>query len=463
MLKLDKRLRAVADEVSGQTLADIGCDHGKVSAVCLIEGRVNKVIACDISRESLKKAVTLAQRLGLENMECRAGDGLEPLKEGEADCAVIAGMGGNEIISILSKGLKGVGKFVLVAHRNVVELRKFLRSVGLYIQKDYTVEEGGKFYDVIVALANGGRDCDSDERSLYVGKNTALNDDFAKYSRHIREKYSKLGEYADETLKKTYGYCMHAKDFKIKDVTDEIEKHAPLSLMLDFDSAGLNCGDKEQPLKGIMLAENATFSVLEECVQKGCNLLVTHHPSVFGKERDLYSERLIEKAVKEGINLYSCHTNLDCCKGGLNDYLAKLFELKKVRIIDGCAREGILPKPLKLKEFARLLAKLLDDNNVKYVGDGEKTISKIAVCTGAGARDDQLVEYARDNGVDCIAGGESKISIALKIRDYNLALVDFGHYNSEIFCTEIFRSWLDGKFGDMIFVSQSDKDPYRKA
>lgn len=463
MLRLDKRLRAVVDEIRADVLADIGCDHGKVSAQALKEGRARKVIACDVSSGSLEKARVLAKRLSLGNMECRLGDGLRPLCENEADCAVIAGMGGNEIISILSDGLKGIKRFILVAHRKVVDLRRFLSANGLYVDKDYTVEENGKFYDIIVALADSGRDCALDERSIYIGKNSCSNPDFVKYSRHIREKYLNLKDYADETLRKIYGYCMKKDDLKIKDVTDEIERHAPLSLMLDFDSAGLNQGDPQQPLKGIMLAENATFSVLEECRDKGCNLLVTHHPSVFGEERDLYSERLLAKAREYGVNLYSCHTNLDCCKGGLNDCLCDKLGLKKVKIIDGCAREGVLAKPLKLKEFASLTASLLKDGNVKYVGDGERTIEKIAVCTGAGARDDELVEYAKNNGVDCIASGESKISVAIKIRDYDLTLVDFGHYNSEIFCIDIFRSWLDAKFGDMIAVSESDTDPYVKA
>lgn len=463
MLKLDKRLRAVVNEVSGETLADIGCDHGKVSAMSLIEKRVKKVIACDISEGSLDKAKKLADTYSLDNMQCRLGDGLAPIENGEADCAVIAGMGGNEIMSILSKGLKGVKKFILVAHRNVVELRRFLSKNNLFIDKDYTVAEGGKFYDIIVALADTDRDCKLDERQIYSGLNTPQNPDFVKYSRHIRQKYASLGEYADETLKKIYLYCMKKDDFKIKDVTDEIEKHAPLELMLDFDSAGLNCGNKDDSLKGIMLAENVTFATLEECKNKACNLLLTHHPSVFGEERDIYSEKILLRAKEYGINLYSCHTNLDCCKGGLNDYAANLLGLKKVKIIDGCAREGVLDKPQKLKDFAQKVAEVFSDNNVKYAGDADKIITKVAVCTGAGARDDELVEYAHDNGVDCIVGGESKISIALKIRDYGLSLVDFGHYNSEIFCIDIFVSWLEEKFGDLIQISQCDKDPYAKA
>lgn len=465
MLKLDKRLRAVVDEIEGETLADIGCDHGKVCVESLFEGKVKRAIACDISQDSLDKARRLAKESGLENIECRQGDGLEPLKEDEVDCAVIAGMGGNEIMSILSKDLKGIKRFVLVAHRNTIELREFLSKRDLYIQKDYIVSENGKFYDIIVALAGTGKDCRLTRRKLLVGQNTD-GDDFMTYSRHIRKKYDVLKEFENTSeqarlIAEINKYCMQTDNIKVKDIADEIEKHAPLSLMLDFDSAGLNQGDREERVKGILLAENVTFATLEECKEKGCNLLLTHHPSVFGEEIDAHTESLLKKAREYGVNLYSCHTNLDCCKGGLNDHFAKLLDLKKVKIIDGCAREGQLKNSSTLKEFAKMLSEILKDDNVKYVGPDDKKIDKIAICTGAGARDDELVEYARQNGIDCIVGGESKLSIALKINDYKIALVDVGHYTSEIFCIEIFKSWLDDKFGDMLKVSERDTDPYK--
>lgn len=465
MIKLDKRLRAVVDEIEGDTLADIGCDHGKVCVASLVEGKVKRAVACDISKDSLDKARRLAKEYGLDNIECRLGDGLQPLEDNEIDCAVIAGMGGNEIMSILSRSLKGIKRFVLVAHRNTIELREFLSEHYMYIKKDYIVCENGKFYDIIVALAGTGKDCALTKRQLFVGQNRD-GDDFMIYSRHIRQKYGQLKEFENtsepaKTIAEIKEYCMQTNQIKVKDITDEIEKHAPLSQMLDFDSAGLNQGNSDEVVKGILLAENVTYATLEECKDKGCNLLVTHHPSVFGEEIDEYTESVLRKAKEYGINLYSCHTNLDCCKGGLNDHLAKLLGLKKVKIIDGCAREGYLKNSLTLREFAKFMSEVLKDDNVKYVGSDDRKIDKIAICTGAGARDDELVEYARQNGIDCIVGGESKLSIALKIIDYKIALVDVGHYTSEIFCIDIFRSWLDDKFGDMLKVSERDIDPYR--
>ncbi|MDE7078540.1 MAG: Nif3-like dinuclear metal center hexameric protein [Clostridia bacterium] len=245
---------------------------------------------------------------------------------------------------------------------------------------------------------------------------------------------------------------------KVKDVVSVIEKHAPLSQMLDFDSAGLNYGDMENEVSGIMLAQNVTYYTLEECRSSCCNLLITHHPSVFGEEIDRYTQSILDKAKEYKINLYSCHTNLDCCSGGLNDRFASLLGMKDVKVIDGCAREGKIQET-NLFSLSKKVADILQDGNVKFVGDKNKRISKIAVCTGAGARDEELIEYAKENGVDCIIGGESKISIALRVIDYSLSLIDVGHYESEIFCVDIFKEWLE-EFSSIIRISQTDVSPY---
>lgn len=245
---------------------------------------------------------------------------------------------------------------------------------------------------------------------------------------------------------------------KVKDVISVIEKRAPLSLSYDFDSAGLNYGDFESEVKGILIAQNVTYYTLEECRSKGCNLLITHHPSLFGEEIDAYGQSLIDVAKKYSINLYSCHTNLDCCDGGLNDYLANLLGMKEVIVVDGCAREGII-EPTDLISLAKKVARILDDPNVKYVGDADKKINKVIVCSGAGARDEELIEYAKANSIDCVIGGESKISIALRVIDYSLSLIDVGHFESEIFCEKILSEWLE-EFSSIIVISQTDVSPY---
>ena len=151
MIKLDNRLRALLSEIIGDTLADIGCDHGKLAVSALIETKCSKVIAGDISAESLKKAVKLAEEYACEDkIECRVSDGFDKIKE-DLDTAIIAGLGGYEIRDILSKGIPNIKRLVLCPHQNVAVARQAINAMGYEAVKDFVVKEGRKFYQIIVA------------------------------------------------------------------------------------------------------------------------------------------------------------------------------------------------------------------------------------------------------------------------------------------------------------------------
>ncbi len=199
-LGLGKRLTAVVKEIEGKSLADVGCDHGKVSIAAILEGKVERVIACDISSKSLQKAIDLAEKCQVKDIEFRAGDGLQVIGDGEVSCAVIAGMGGNEIMNILSRIPLGIKRLVLSPHRNVVELRSFLSKKNIYIDKDYIVKDGRKFYDIIVAQIDSGKDCEIDRGQLLLGKNK-IGGDFDEYLRLLRQKYDALMQMSADSEK----------------------------------------------------------------------------------------------------------------------------------------------------------------------------------------------------------------------------------------------------------------------
>lgn len=199
-LGLGKRLTAVVKEIEGKSLADVGCDHGKVSIAAILEGKVERVIACDISSKSLQKAIDLAEKCQVKDIEFRAGDGLQVIGDGEVSCAVIAGMGGNEIMNILSRIPLGIKRLVLSPHRNVVELRSFLSKKNIYIDKDYIVKDGRKFYDIIVAQIDSGKDCELDRGQLLLGKNK-FGGDFDEYLRLLRQKYDALMQMSADSEK----------------------------------------------------------------------------------------------------------------------------------------------------------------------------------------------------------------------------------------------------------------------
>ncbi|MEG1528926.1 MAG: class I SAM-dependent methyltransferase, partial [Clostridia bacterium] len=101
-IRLDERLTTIANLAIGDTVADIGCDHGKLGYYLLSTDRAKKIVATDISAKSLAKAEMLVNENGVASQfETRLGDGLKPLASNEADVVVVAGLGGDVISQIL--------------------------------------------------------------------------------------------------------------------------------------------------------------------------------------------------------------------------------------------------------------------------------------------------------------------------------------------------------------------------
>lgn len=135
------------------TLADIGCDHGQMSAYALQTKKCEAVIATDISAPSLQKARILAERFGFgELIQFRLGDGLQVLHSGEADHIALCGMGGLLIIEILEKTMTrlcGAKRVILQPMQHALALRAFLRLNGYGIVQEELVFENGRFFEII--------------------------------------------------------------------------------------------------------------------------------------------------------------------------------------------------------------------------------------------------------------------------------------------------------------------------
>lgn len=153
-LILGRRLRAIADAVpvSCRRLADIGTDHGYVPADLLLRRRLDTAIAADIGREPLERARRTARQYGLEDrMDLRLGDGLRVLAPGEADVIVIAGMGGDTILSILSAApWVRAGPLLLLQPMSKAEvLRRYLPENGFAVEREALAAERGVLYPIL--------------------------------------------------------------------------------------------------------------------------------------------------------------------------------------------------------------------------------------------------------------------------------------------------------------------------
>lgn len=124
---------------------------------------------------------------------------------------------------------------------------------------------------------------------------------------------------------------------KIKEITACLEQLAPLSLQESYDNAGLQTGNPEEEVTGVLLTLDCTPAVLQEAIAHNCNLIIAHHPVIFRPLKGLTGrtevERVIIQAIRHHIAIYACHTNLDNVLTGVNAKISQKLGLTRTRIL----------------------------------------------------------------------------------------------------------------------------------
>lgn len=124
---------------------------------------------------------------------------------------------------------------------------------------------------------------------------------------------------------------------QVNEITTVLEKAAPLAYQENYDNAGLQVGDGNNEVTGALLCLDVTEDVIKEAVSLDINLIISHHPVIFGGLKKLinatYPERIVQLAIKNDISIYSSHTNLDAVHQGVNYRIAQKLKLKNVRML----------------------------------------------------------------------------------------------------------------------------------
>ena len=123
----------------------------------------------------------------------------------------------------------------------------------------------------------------------------------------------------------------------IKQVTNFLESYAPLQYQESYDNCGLIVGDAKLEVKGALITLDCTEAIIDEAIATGCNLVIAHHPIVFGGLKKLngsnYIERTVIKAIKNDIAIYAIHTNLDNVHNGVSAKIAEQLGLENCKIL----------------------------------------------------------------------------------------------------------------------------------
>ncbi|MBR3939923.1 MAG: Nif3-like dinuclear metal center hexameric protein [Bacteroidales bacterium] len=124
---------------------------------------------------------------------------------------------------------------------------------------------------------------------------------------------------------------------KINEVISYLDNRFPPALQESYDNSGFLLGDRNVEIKGVLVAVDLTLDVIEEALQYGCNLIVTHHPFIFsGIKRittDSFMGRMLYMLLNNNIAVYAAHTNLDNLATGVNDILSKKLGIVDTKIL----------------------------------------------------------------------------------------------------------------------------------
>lgn len=177
-------LMAASLVCNGKTVCDVGCDHGKLSLYLVKSGRAERVIATDINKMPLQKAIDLFSEHGIsDRAQFYLTDGLQNITEtGDITHVVIAGLGGDTMAQIIENApfiRENRVQLVLLPAQSGDKIRHYLYTHGYDITAEHTVGENKKFYSVITALYSGNvRECDAYD--CYIGKSESCEGADAK-------------------------------------------------------------------------------------------------------------------------------------------------------------------------------------------------------------------------------------------------------------------------------------------
>ncbi len=255
---------------------------------------------------------------------------------------------------------------------------------------------------------------------------------------------------------------------KKTDFYNLIETICPNALAEEWDNCGIQINSPREDVERVLVSLEITDDVIREAVEAGCDMIVTHHPLIFGSidsvDNNKYIGNYITTLIRHDISVYSCHTSFDSMDGGNNDcfgQIAGFADISKISDASPMLRTGRLEKVVTLSDFTSDLAARLsvDTRCFRYTGDPDKLINTVSWCTGAGA---EYLEDVCGSGCDLYITGDVKYHDAQKAKALGICLLDAGHYPTEKIFVENMSALLDNRAAGLEIVrSAIDLNPFK--
>lgn len=481
---LKKRLAALAAHVTeGGVLCDVGSDHALLPAHLLLAGTIKQAFITDLRPAPLARARETLKKAGaLEKSFFFLCDGLRNVPPDLVTDIVIAGMGGETIAHILEESPWAKQKrLILQPMTKLPFLRAWLFENG-YAWDEEAVSEGDKFYLIFTTRAGSMRPLTPVQREAGVlDCRDAAAKHYVAWKIKTLQKLSQTLRDASQPGSEYYGACARSLEEMlwepqrriimptVQEIYEYLDTVTPFSTESPWDNSGLLVGDPAQEVEKIVTAMDITKAALDYASEIGAQLLVVHHPVLFGPVKRFVAGDPAFELARRNLAAICVHTPLDISpKVGLNIWAYE--HLKPVLHLGGIlgTLEPSLPdgtgfgwvaktaEPLPKKELASLLRRVFGVKTVHYSAMGPEAVQTLGYCSGAGG---SMLEKALENGCDALLTGDVKHDRWVAAEWANIALFDIGHYGTEHMAADILGECLQKQFPNVQVESRPGPDP----
>ena len=238
---------------------------------------------------------------------------------------------------------------------------------------------------------------------------------------------------------------------RVGDITAVLEAFAPLRIQESWDNSGLLIGSADDPVHGVLVGFDCTPELIREAVEKGCDLVVTHHPLIFKGLRRINGQdpvgAAVMEAVKAGVAVYAAHTTADKVLEGVSGAMARRLGLEDIRILEG-EDEGVglgcigsLPSPLTGEQALAWVKERFGLRLIRCSRPLPTPIRRVAVMGGSGASE---ISAALSAGVQLFISGD--ISYHHFFTPEGFMIMDIGHFESEVEIVDILLAQIRKNF-----------------
>lgn len=256
---------------------------------------------------------------------------------------------------------------------------------------------------------------------------------------------------------------------KVNELTAWLGSHYPVSSAEEWDNVGFLVGDDTKEVQHVFLALDLTAEVLDTAILAGADMIITHHPMIFGGMKRINNHdfvgRKVLSLIQHGIQYYAMHTNYDIL--GMAELSADYLKFTDTRILtvtkdqngekEGLGRVGKLPQKMTLRQCAEFVKEAFHLNEVKAYGNPDAEVEVAAVCTGSGK---SLMKDVLASGAQVYVTGDIDHHTGLDAVEQGLCLIDAGHYGTEYIFMEAMKKQLISAFPQLTITCAEVKQPY---